>query len=343
MGFPGDSSGLSKGKDKMELEKHKTDRDAEADEHYDDADGQGEPNEENAQDNPNPDAEPQDQGHEEPQGEEMAPEGHEEWLRHLEHASKTHPLVYGLVKDYADRMAAGQQPGAEGEPPPEEAPPEDVPPGEEASAEGAEGGEPAMTPEEEEAQRALSGGHEEMPEPTGDEQPGAVPMQDNQMPVEYAEYLQAVVSEIGSLKAELQKIKAERVRDQKDLAKLSKTAAEKETELLVYQLGKAGVKKVATKEGRKQVYDHLLGLDSASRHAKYAEIVTNYAKDEAVSYADANAPVGEFLPVSDESANTKKPVFDDAKLDIALKYMRATNKPWAECQAYAENSTVVNS
>lgn len=354
--------------------KHKEDQSAQVDEKYDDSDGEGEPGkaedadgagegdgndadsveapqEDGAEDGAASEGAPQDQPQdqppqEEPQGDMMEPPGHSEWLDNFHHALRTHPVAYGMYKDYADRMTQGaqEQPAPEEMPPEagQEAPPQDGMPPEGAPEDqgGAEGGEPAMSPEEEAAQQALSGGQEQMPEPTGDDQ-GVTAMSNNQVPVEYAEYLQEAFNQIGSLKAELQKVKSERVKDQKDLAKLSNTAAQKETELLVYQFQRAGIKKVAEPKGRKEVYDHLLGMNQAGRQAKAAEIMAYWAKDESVSYADAGAPVGDFVQVSEQPAQSKKPAFDQDKLEVALKYMRKTGKPWDECQAYAMNEQAV--
>ncbi len=310
--------------------------------------------------------------------EEEAPEGHDEWLKHFEHAAKTHPLVYGMVQHYADQMAEGQE-GQQAEKSPEEK-------------------------EAEEAEKALSGGQEKMPDPTGDDAAeakpygllpgssleegvakvgrkaagglggsalgglaglgvggllghpgagaaigaglgggaGALSMNDNQIPVEYAAAFQAVASEIGTLKNQVSKLRNERSKDQKEIAKLSKTASEKDAQVLMYQFTKAGVKEVSTREGYERVYKHLLALPQADRAKKAAEIMAYWAKDEALVYEDRGAPVGDFLPVSDISGESRKAEFDNSKLEVALNYMRKTRKPWQECVAYAMNETVVN-
>jgi hypothetical protein len=247
------------------------------------------------------------------QGEAMPPAGHDEWLANFHYALQTDPTLYGLAQLY-EHMMSGQ----------EEADP--------AAAEQAA------------TQEALSGGVTEAPLPEGEQKPEeAVAMQNSETSVTYAEAFQQVASAIGSLRSEVASLKTDRAKKDAELSRLSAKAAEKDTDILIYQLESAGVKALGDPKKKEEIRRHFLSIGENDRAAKASEMLAYWDKDEAVQYAAKGAPVGEFIHVTDKKVNGgKPPKFGEAELRKATEYMKKNPKAtWDECKTYAMNGEAV--
>lgn len=326
--------------------------------------------------------------------EEGPPEGHEDWLKHYEyaHAHGTHPLAYGMAQDYVSRMqqeAEQQQPEHE------------------------ETEEEKQAREEAEAQNALEGGSEQMPEPQGDKEEnpvqaqyglasampagmggaalgagigslvpglgtaagaaiggggaalGGLTLQNANTPVTYAAVnavIQPLLKEVAGLKKTQTTVNKEREQERAALIKLMEKAAVSDVKLKMYQLGELGV--VGTADEQSEQYqaiaNHLLSLDEDTREAKFTEIATNWAKDEAVAYQRRGAPIGDFLqlaqqepaPRKDKNGKPMKKLPNEEQTDQALAYLRSPEgkektkgmdhkAAWATCLNYAMNGEQV--
>lgn len=158
----------------------------------------------------------------------------------------------------------------------------------------------------------------------------------DQVPVAYQAALQYMENRLSS-------VEAFAVEKDREIARLQAVNARKDSELIVYQLQLEGFKAIADPRDAETLTRHLASLSSNDRQAKVQEIVACWERDSSLAYAAQGAPTGDFLPVSREQAESRQAAtFDDSKLDVALRYMRANpGKAWEECQAYAMNGHAV--
>lgn len=316
-------------------------------------------------------------------GMDAAPPSHAEWLANFEYALQTNPILYGMAMHYAEQMAAQQgEAGAEqtieGEMPPEsgEQPTED-PAEQQAIDEAMSGGagempEPGHEPEPNQpygmfglpteklagaagggalgAAGGMALGAAGIGDPMrnaaiggiGGAGIGAVTNMSNEVPVAYQAHIKKLEKRVATAEA------AKAVQQQQ-IAQLYQINAIKESELVVYQLQLEGVKGLATPEDAQSLAYHLASLSPNDRQLKVNEIRNFWEKDSTVAYAAQGAPVGSFLRVTEEPAESKSR-FDNKKLDIALAYQRSNppelkglsaSEKWAKCEQYAMNGGVV--
>ena len=173
---------------------------------------------------------------------------------------------------------------------------------------------------------------------------GLMTSQNDQVPVAYQAAFAKQERRLAAIEKNLG------AKDQ-EIANLKAVNARKDSEFVVYQLMGEGYTALSTPEQAEQMVQFLASLPESQRALKVREIRANYHKDASLAYQAQGAPVGGWLPVTQERVESpKSSVFDEAKQAKALRYMRSDPKElrglsaedrWAKCVEYAMNEQVV--